>query len=114
MADEPSKEVMESALEAIEVARSTGKIRKGTNETTKALEKGKAKLVVYAKNAQPPEIVMHIPLLSKEKGVPCIAVASKEDLGAAAGISKGAASVAIVEEGESKDIIKDIASKFKA
>ena len=35
-------------LEAVEIARTTGKIRKGANEATKAIEKGNAKLVVYA------------------------------------------------------------------
>jgi len=35
-------------LEAVEVARNTGKIKKGSNEATKAIEKGDAKLVVYA------------------------------------------------------------------
>ena len=45
-----SKEVVDKALEAIEIAKSTGKIRKGTNEATKALERGAAKLVAVAKD----------------------------------------------------------------
>ncbi|MBI5390105.1 50S ribosomal protein L7ae [Candidatus Woesearchaeota archaeon] len=96
------------ALEAIELARTTGSIRKGTNETTKALERGVAKLVVFAKNVNPPEIVMHIPLLAKEKGVLCIEVATKEELGAAAGMQVGTASVAIVQEGDAKELLKDL------
>ena len=103
-----SKEIAERTLEAIEAARSTGKIRKGANEVTKALEKGQAKLVEIAKDVTPPEIVMHLPVLAAEKGIACIEVPSKEELGAAAGLPVGTATVAIVVEGESKNIIKDV------
>lgn len=102
-------EKSEKAYEAVEVANSTGKIRKGSNEATKALEKGKAKLVVIAKDISPPEITMHLPVLAKEKNIPCIEVPSKEELGAAAGLSVGTAAVAIVQEGEAKKIIAEIA-----
>ena len=98
----------ELALQAIEVARNSGKIRKGTNEVTKALEKGLAKLVVYAKDVQPQEIVMHLPILAKEKNVPCVEVDSKEELGAAAGVGMPTASVAVVNEGEARKIIAQI------
>jgi large subunit ribosomal protein L7Ae len=98
----------EKLYEAIEVAKATGKIRKGANEVTKAIEKGEAKLVLYAKDVQPPEITMHIPLLAKEKGIACFEVASKDELGAAAGLSVGTTAVAIVVEGEAKAILKDI------
>ena len=108
-----AEEIVDKALEAIEVAKATGKIKKGTNEVTKALEKGTAKLVTYAKDASPAEIVMHIPLLAKEKGVACIEIPTKEELGASAGIDVPTASVAIVEEGESKALIKEISEKVK-
>jgi large subunit ribosomal protein L7Ae len=98
----------EKALEAIELARSTGKIKKGTNEATKALERGTAKLVVYAKDVQPAEITMHLPLLAKEKNTPCIEVQSREELGAAAGLKLPTGAVAIIAEGEAKNIIKDL------
>ena len=97
--------------EAVEVAKATGKLRKGTNETTKAIEKGEAKLVVIAKDISPPEITMHLPLLAEEKGVPCVEVSSKEELGAAAGIDVPTGSVAIVVEGEAKNLIKEIVKK---
>ena len=101
----------EKAYEAVELARKTGKIIKGTNEVTKAIEKEKAKLVVVAKDVTPPEVVMHIPLLAKEKGIAVAEVASKEELGAAAGLKVGTASVAIVKEGEAKDLIKELGAK---
>ncbi len=96
-------------LEAVELARNTGKIRKGANEATKAIEKGDAKLVVYAEDVSPKEVIMHLPLLCKEKNVPCVAVSKKEDLGAAAGLALATAAVAIVKEGDAKSIIEDIA-----
>ncbi|MBS3102588.1 50S ribosomal protein L7Ae [Candidatus Woesearchaeota archaeon] len=109
--EELSKDMVEKVYEAVEVAKATGKIRKGTNEATKALEKGTAKLVVIAKDVSPPEITMHIPLLAEEKNVVCVQVPSKEELGAAAGIDKGAASIAIVQEGEAKEVLKEIIQK---
>ncbi|HLD40261.1 MAG TPA: ribosomal L7Ae/L30e/S12e/Gadd45 family protein [Candidatus Nanoarchaeia archaeon] len=96
-------------LEAVEIARTSGKIRKGANEATKALEKGQAKLVVYAEDVTPKEIIMHLPLLAKEKNVPCFGVSKKDDLGAAAGLAVSTAAVAVVKEGEAKAIIESLA-----
>ncbi|MBW2975588.1 ribosomal L7Ae/L30e/S12e/Gadd45 family protein [Candidatus Woesearchaeota archaeon] len=108
-----AEESTDKVYEAIEMAKATGKLKKGTNEVTKVIEKGEAKLVIIAKDVTPPEITMHIPLLCKEKGISCVEVPSKEELGAAAGIEKPTASVAIVQEGEAKNIIKDIKEKKK-
>jgi len=90
----------------IEKARKTGKIEKGTNEVTKAIERGVAKLVVYAGDVNPKEIVQHLPVLCKEKGIPCKEVDSKQKLGIAVGIPVAASSIAIIEAG---DVEKDIA-----
>lgn len=110
---EASKELADKVYEAIEVARATGKIRKGANEATKAVAKGQAKLVAIAKDVNPPEITMHIPLIAEEKNVPCVQVPSKEELGAAAGIDVPTGCVAIVVEGEAKQLIKQIADGMK-
>ena len=93
-------------LEAVEIARQSGKIRKGSNETTKAIEKGEAKLVVYAADVTPKEIIMHLPLLCKEKNIKCIEISKKEDLGAAAGLPVATAAVAVVKEGDAKAAIE--------
>ncbi|MBI3052420.1 50S ribosomal protein L7ae [Candidatus Woesearchaeota archaeon] len=106
-----AKESDERVLEAVEIAKSTGKLKKGTNEVTKAIERGTAKLVVVAKDVNPPEIVMHIPLLAKEKGIPFAEVQSREELGAAAGLSVATGSVAVTAEGDAKDIIKELAKE---
>ena len=113
MVYEATKELIDKVYEAIEVAKATGKIRKGTNEATKVIEKGTAKLVVIAKDVNPPEITMHIPLLAEEKGIPCIQVPSKEELGAAAGVDVPTGSVTIVQEGEAKQLIKEITDRMK-
>ena len=91
--------------EAVEVARTTGKIKKGVNEVTKALERGTAKFVVVAKDVTPAEVIMHLPLLAKEKNIPCVEVPSKEQLGAAAGLTVSTGAIAIVVEGEAKKLI---------
>lgn len=106
------KELADKALEAIEVAKTTGKIKKGANEATKALERGNAKLVAIAKDVSPPEIIMHIPILAKEKGVPCIEIESKEELGVAAGIKVGTSAIAILAEGTAKKVIAEINKKI--
>lgn len=91
----------------IEKARKTGKIEKGTNEVTKAIERGTAKLVVYASDVDPKEIVQHIPVLCKQKNILCKEADSKQKLGIAVGIPVPASSVVVVETG---DADKDIAS----
>lgn len=101
-------DVTQKALEAIEVAKNTGKVKKGVNEVTKALERSTAKLVAFAKDVQPKEIVMHLPLLAKEKGIPCVEVNSKEELGTAAGIGLPTSAVAIIAEGDAKKIIEEL------
>ncbi len=93
---------MTDAYSVVEKARKTGKIEKGTNEVTKAIERGTAKLVVYAADVSPKEIVHHIPALCKEKKVLCKEVDSKEKLGIAAGLRVSASSVVVINAGEAE------------
>ena len=106
------KELQDKAYEAIELAKKSGKIKKGTNEVTKAVERGSAKLVIVANNINPKEVIMHIEPLCKEKDIPYVLVESKEDLGAAAGLPVGSSAVAIIKEGDSLNIIKEIKIKL--
>ena len=108
-----SKDVVDKALEAIEVAVKSGKIKKGTNEVTKAIERGNAKLVVVAKDVNPKEIIMHLPALCEEKGIPLVPVPTREVLGSSAGLNIPTSAIAIIQEGESKVLIKEITSKLK-
>ena len=77
---EVPKEMIEKIYKLIESVKIDGKIRKGTNEATKSLEKGEAKLVVYAGDVSPKEIIMHIPTVAKEKGIRTVEVPSKSEL----------------------------------
>jgi large subunit ribosomal protein L7Ae len=108
---EVTEEISEKSLEAIELTKKSGKLKKGTNEVTKVIERGVAKLVVVAQDTQPEEVIMHLPILCEEKNIPCIGVKSKTELGAAAGLGIPCSSVAITEEADAKDLIKEITSK---
>lgn len=108
------KDLASKVLETVELAANTGKVKRGTNETTKAIERGIAKLVVIAEDVEPPEIVAHLPLLCEERKIPYVYVPSKEKLGEAAGIEVRAASATIIEPGESKQIIDEIVKKVES
>lgn len=110
---EVPKELADKVREMVGVARDTGKVRRGTNETTKAIERGRAKLVVIAEDVEPPEVVVHLPALCEERRVPYVYFPSKRELGAAAGIDVPAAAVAIVEAGQAEPAIKEVIEKVK-
>ena len=99
---------MSDIYKIIEKARKTGKVEKGTNEVTKAIERGTAKLVVYATDVEPKEIVQHIPVLCKEKKILCKEVDSRQKLGLAVGISVPASSVVVISAGEAESDIKSL------
>lgn len=107
------EKLVEDVLNLVETARTTGKIKKGTNETTKAVEKEITKLIVIAEDISPPEIAMHLPLLCEERGIAYTYVPKKEELGASAGVEVGCGAVAIVEAGEGKTLLKEILEKLK-
>ncbi len=109
---EATEELQKRALEALEVAKDTGRIKKGINEATKSIERGIAKLVVIAEDVEPPEITMYMPGLCDDKKAPYIYVPSKKDLGNAVGIDRPTAAVAIIVEGKAKDTVVDIVDKI--
>ncbi|MDI9620097.1 MAG: 50S ribosomal protein L7Ae [Candidatus Nezhaarchaeota archaeon] len=104
-------ELANKAYEAVKLAKETGKVKRGTNEVTKAVERGIAKLVVIAEDVDPPEVVMHLPLLCEERKVPYVYVPSKDKLGEATGIDVRSASAAIVEVGQAKELVDEIVVK---
>jgi large subunit ribosomal protein L7Ae len=110
---EVSKEIADAAYEALQIASKTGTVRKGTNETTKAIERAQAKLVVIAEDVDPPEVVAHLPLLCEERKIPYIFVPNKEKIGNAVGIDVPAASVCIVKEGEATGLVKEIVARIE-
>jgi len=110
---ETPTEVANAAYEALQIASRTGRIRKGTNETTKAVERGQARLVVIAEDVDPPEIVAHLPILCEERKIPYVYVPSKVKLGSAAGIDVQSAAACIVEAGEAEDLVKEIITRVQ-
>jgi len=106
-------DLQDDALEALEVARDTGSVKKGTNETTKAVERGNADMVFVAEDVQPEEIVMHLPELSDEKGVPYVFIETQDEVGHAAGLEVGSAAAAIVDSGDASDDVDEIADKVE-
>lgn len=110
---EVPKEVAEAAYEALKIAKESGKIRKGTNEATKSIERGRAKLVLIAENVEPPEIVAHLPLLCDERRAPYVYVPEKQRLGQSAGLMVSSAAAAIEEPGEAGDLVNEIVAKLK-
>ncbi|RME55410.1 50S ribosomal protein L7ae [Candidatus Woesearchaeota archaeon] len=107
-------ELQEKAFEVIEIAKRSGKIKKGSNEVTKAVEKGIAKLAVVAGDVNPAEIVMHIEPLCKEKSVPFIKVSSKDELGTAAGLPVSTTAVAVINEGDAKAQLEKLVKELNA
>jgi len=103
----------EEVYKLVTKARETGKVKKGTNETTKAVERGQAKFVVIATDVDPPEIVAHLPLLCDSKKIPFVYVPSKKRLGEAAKIDVAAASIAIVDPGEAAEDMKRIIERVR-
>ena len=101
------KKIMD-AYQIIEKAKRTGKIEKGTNEVTKAIERGTAKFVAYAADVEPKEIIQHIPILCKEKEIPCQEVENKQKLGIAVGLSVSASSVVVIESGDAEKDISNL------
>jgi len=110
---ELTKEQIDSIYRLIEKARDTGKIKKGTNEVTKSVEKGESKLVIVAEDVSPKEIIMHLPMLCEEKKIPFVWIPTKAELGASAGLTAQASSVAIVDAGDSKKLLLKVISDLE-
>jgi large subunit ribosomal protein L7Ae len=118
MTVEVPKELLEKIYKLVESVKVDGKIRKGTNETTKAVEKSEAQLVIVAEDTTPKEIVLHLPILCEEKKIPYVQVPSKTELGAAAGLPVSTSALAIANPGDAKKqlltVAKDIENLNKA
>jgi large subunit ribosomal protein L7Ae len=97
---ETPKDLVNAIYEAVRLAKQSGKVRKGTNETTKAIERGTSRLVVIAEDVEPPEVVAHLPILCKQQ------------LGAALGIDVGSAAATIIESGDAQHIVEQVVTSI--
>ena len=98
--------------EAIRVAHQSGKVKKGTNEVTKAIERGISKLVIIAEDVEPPEVVAHLPILCEEHGIPYGFVPSRQELGKSLGIDVTSAAAAILDSGDAQHIVDQIVASL--
>ena len=105
-------EIQNKALEALEIARDTGKIKKGANEATKAIERSIATLVLIGADVEPEEIVMHLGPLCDEKKIPYIFINKQNDIGEASGLEVGSTAAAIVKPGKAKELIDEITKQI--
>ena len=109
---EVPKELVDKVYEVIETAKTTGKVMKGTNETTKAIERGISKLIVIAEDVEPPEVVAHLPLICEEQNAAYAFVPDKQELGKALGIDVTSAAAAILDAGDAQHIIDEVVASM--
>ncbi|MEE2605624.1 MAG: 50S ribosomal protein L7Ae [Thermoproteota archaeon] len=109
---ETPQDLVSPILEAVRVAAQTGKVRKGTNEATKAIERGISKLIVIAEDVEPPEVVAHLPLICEEQNAAYAFVPDKQELGKALGIDVTSAAAAILDAGDAQHIIDEVVASM--
>jgi len=106
------EDLVSPIYEALRVAQQSGKVKKGTNEVTKAIERGISKLVIVAEDVEPPEVVAHLPILCEEHGAAYAFVPSRQDLGKALGIDVTSAAAAIIDAGDAQHIVDQIVASL--
>lgn len=109
---ETPQDLINPIYEALRVATESGKVRKGTNEATKAIERGTSKLIIIAEDVEPPEVVAHLPILCEEQGASYVFVPSKQELGKALGIEITSAAAAIIDSGDAQHIVDQVVSSI--
>jgi len=102
-------------LNLIQQAANYRQLRKGANEATKTLNRGLSEFIVMAADAEPLEILLHLPLLCEDKNVPYVFVRSKQALGRACGVTRAviACSVTSNEGSQLKPQIKAIQQEIE-
>merc|ERR1712014_343665 len=85
-----------SILEIVQQTSNQKQLKKGANESTKTLNRGISELIILAADAEPLEIVLHLPLLCEDKNVPYVFVPSKQALGRACGVSRPVIACSII------------------
>lgn len=100
--------------EALRIATRSGKVKKGTNEVTKSIERSTARMVIIAEDVDPPEVVAHLPILCDEQKIPYAFVPSQEDMGKSLGLETKSAATAIMDSGEAKHIVDQVIESLAA
>tara|TARA_B100000214_G_scaffold336226_1_gene280021 strand:- start:473 stop:862 length:390 start_codon:yes stop_codon:yes gene_type:complete len=118
IAFETPKDIQEQVYELVKAIGKDGrgKIKKGANEVTKAAERGIASMIVMAENVNPGELLAHVPMICKEKGIPFIYVEDQGYLADSAGMTAGTrtAAVAVLDvEKEAQDIFNEVKGHYE-
>jgi len=108
---EVSNEIVAKTYEALQLAKQSGRVRKGVNETTKSIERSLASFVVMATDVEPEEVIVHLPKLCEQKNIPFSYVPSKLELGKSIGLNVQCSAVAVENQGNGAAAFKDIISK---
>src|SRR5947199_10797636 len=82
---EMPKDLVDKTYQSIELAKESGKVRTGTNEVTKLVERGEAQSVVMSEDVQPDESLSHMPLRCEEERALYGYVTWKQELSAPVG-----------------------------
>ena len=61
-------------LDLVQQATNYKQTKKGANEATKTLNRGISEMIVMSADAEPIEILLHLPLLCEDKNVPYVFV----------------------------------------
>lgn len=109
---ETPKELVPSILDMLSMAKDNGRIKKGVNETTKSIERKTAQFVIIAEDVSPEEVVVHLPILCEEKGIPYAYITTKVELGRSVGIEVGTSSVAVENAGGAGEKLQDILKRL--
>ena len=118
IAFETPKDIQEQVYELVKAIGKDGKgkIKKGANEVTKAAERGIASMIVMAENVNPGELLAHVPMICKEKGIPFIYVEDQGYLADSAGMTAGTrtAAVAVLDvDKEAQDIFNEVKGHYE-
>ena len=118
IAFETPKDIQEQVYELVKAIGKDGrgKIKKGANEVTKAAERGIASMIVMAENVHPGELLAHVPMICKEKGIPFIYVEDQGYLADSAGMTAGTrtAAVAVLDvDKEAQDIFNEVKGHYE-
>ncbi|KAK4265216.1 hypothetical protein QN277_026299 [Acacia crassicarpa] len=83
-------------LDLVQQAANYKLLKKGANEATKTLNRGISEFIVMAADAEPLEILLHLPLLAEDKNVPYVFVPSMQALGRACGVTRSVISCSVL------------------
>eukprot|EP00549_Striatella_unipunctata_P024983 CAMPEP_0118698808 /NCGR_PEP_ID=MMETSP0800-20121206/15448_1 /TAXON_ID=210618 ORGANISM="Striatella unipunctata, Strain CCMP2910" /NCGR_SAMPLE_ID=MMETSP0800 /ASSEMBLY_ACC=CAM_ASM_000638 /LENGTH=124 /DNA_ID=CAMNT_0006598753 /DNA_START=27 /DNA_END=401 /DNA_ORIENTATION=- len=102
-------------LDLVQQATNYKQTKKGANEATKTLNRGISEVIIMAADAEPIEILLHLPLLCEDKNVPYVFLPSKIALGRACGVARPviACSITTNEASQLKNTIDGMKLKIE-